>query len=236
MSSLKKRARVEIDGEDDDDLLGLAKALDNDVFDDERQEPVKANAKTKLTEGSVTRLMRNLMVSESPIVVCLLADGNNVRLWDGQRAVDAQSSVALTPGGVYRLDKYSNDRREGKRELRVFAVTHRGELDKRFFPISVIMHDQSVSEENQPPAFRTAVQLAESTGQPLRVAFHALYVMNGSPSAAFEYLSDASVNGWTPQEDEAVRLEDVLERRLHEALTGRDADEQDARALFLKSQ
>lgn len=228
MSVLTKRPRVIVDDDDEDDLLNLANALDQDVFDDERP------AKIQLSAGVVSRLMRNLIVNEPPIVVCLSVEGNYFRLWDGQRAVDALSAMPFAPGGVYRLDKYSNDRREGKRELRIFAASLQGELEKRFFPISVVMHDQVVLEEEKPPALCTAMELANATGETLRVALHALYVMNGSPSAAFEYLTNANVQGWTPQEDSAFLLDDLLERRLHDSLSNRNADEQDLRASFLK--
>jgi hypothetical protein len=130
--------------EEDDDLLALAVVLEQ-----EERYP--------LTDGAVLRLMRNLMVDGFPTLACLELSDGTARLWDGQRAVDAMVSCALEIGGIYRLDNYSNDRREGVRQLRVFAATQLGNMN---VPSSVIMHDEVVVDAAKLPALRVALELA----------------------------------------------------------------------------
>lgn len=236
-----KRARLDEgkNGEEDgdDDLLALADVLD--FAEEQEQEVMKPHAPDSagapLSSGSVLRLMRNLMVDQPPVLACISVSDNIVRLWDGQRAVDALcSSVTFAPGCVYRLDKFSNDRWQGKRELRVFGASKVAQLEPAQLPVSVVMHDEVLAESEQPAALRTATELAAVTGQTLRVAFHALYVMNGNAADAHDYLVDKKVMGWTTEEDAAVLSEDVLERRLHKALLTRSSDDQQRRIDFLK--
>ena len=232
--SESKRARViaRADDEDDDDLLALADVADQDVFDNEEQ---SAKAVSKLSSGAVMRLMRNLIVAQPPVLACLGpgTHQNSTRLWDGQRAVDAVTTCAMKSGGIYLLEQFSNDRREGKRDLRVFQVALVGELAR--LPVSVVMHDEVVAQDENSRAYRTAVELSNAANVTVRVAFHALYVSNGNAAAAYEYLNDPSIEAWTVEQDSALQIDDLLERRLHESLVTKSADEQEMRFKFLKN-
>ncbi len=254
-----KRSKRDASAGSEDDMAALAALAD--------EEPDQAEA-ARLSRGAVRRLMRNLPLAEEPRLACVAVTGEGrATLWDGTAAVETEVSGAATlePGAVYAVTRFANNRREGRRVIRILAaVKQQQTIDVATARIAMYRKDEGdnqVAVREQPPilaereqeqqqqgegreaavaARLVAEELAAATGVSAKVALHALFVCSGSAGDAHEYLTAAAGErqAWSPDED-AVLVEkaaDPLQLKLEPQLAARSWHELQRRKDFLGQQ